>query len=224
MLTRIQVGQTAEIRSESLPDTVITASVSRISPFIEPGSFSAEVQIDVKNEGGELLPGMFVTVDIAYGESQTATLIPKSALYEDPRTGALGVFTMPSVGLEVTIAEPAAEGEPPAPMTPPTLAEFSRVEVLASGRHVVGVSGLEPGTWVVVVGQHLLTGQRTEGGPRARVRPVSWEKLLALQGLQREDYLRQFMEKQQRYARARLEASEAVAESARAAADARAGS
>ena len=217
MLTRIRVGQTAEIRAESLSDTVITAEVSRISPFIEPGSFSAEVQIDVDNAGGELLPGMFVTVDVAYGESETATLIPKSALYDDPATGAIGVFTMPSVGLEVTIAEPAGDGEAPAPMTPPTLAEFSRVDVLASGRHVVGVSGVEPGTWVVVVGQHLLTGQRTEGGPRARVRPLSWERLLALQGLQREDYLRQFMEKQQRYARARLEASEAAAGPARSA-------
>ena len=50
-----------------------------------------------------------------------------------------------------------------------------------------------------------LSGQRTEGGPRARVRPVSWERLLELQGLQREDYLRQFMEKQQRIARGELQ-------------------
>jgi hypothetical protein len=70
---------------------------------------------------------------------------------------------------------------------------------------VVGVSGIEPGSWIVVVGQHLLSGQRTEGGPRARVRPVTWERLLELQGLQREDYLRQFMEKQQRIARGELQ-------------------
>ena len=200
LLGRIRVGQTAEIRSESFPDTVIVAEVSRVSPFIEPGSFSAEVQIDVDNPGELLMPGMFVTVDVLYGESEQATLLPKSALYEEPGTGALGVYLMPSVGLEVAIVPPAEDSEEPAPMTPPTLAEFHPVEVLASGRHVVGVSGIEPDTWVVVVGQHLLSGQRAEGGPRARVRPVTWQRLLDLQGLQREDYLRQFMEKQQRIA------------------------
>jgi RND family efflux transporter MFP subunit len=201
LLSRIRPGQTAEIRAESLADTVIVAAVSRVSPFIEPGSFSAEVQIDVDNPGEHLLPGMFVTVDVLYGESEQATLLPKSALYEEPGTGALGVYLMPSVGLEVSIVMPPEDSDELAPMTPPTLAEFHPVEVLASGRHVVGVSGIEPGSWVVVVGQHLLSGQRTEGGPRARVRPISWQHLLALQGLQREDYLRQFMEKQQRIAR-----------------------
>ena len=207
MLGRIQVGQTAEIRSESLPDTVITASVSRISPFIEPGSFSAEVQIDVDNSDGTLLPGMFVTVEVLYGESQEATLVPKSALYEDPRTGLTGVYVMPAVGLEVTITSPPDDSEELAPMTPPTVAEFRRVEVLASGRHVVGVNGIEPGAWVVVVGQHLLSGQVGEAGPRARVRPVSWQRLLSLQGLMREDYLRQFMEKQQRIVRRQLDST-----------------
>jgi hypothetical protein len=66
----------------------------------------------------------------------------------------------------------------------------------------VGVSGIEPGSWIVVVGQHLLSSQDPQTGPpRARVRPISWERLIELQGLQREDLLRQFMEKQQRIAR-----------------------
>ncbi|MEJ2483980.1 MAG: efflux RND transporter periplasmic adaptor subunit, partial [Gemmatimonadota bacterium] len=149
MLSRIEVGQTAEIRSESLPDTVILAEVSRVSPFIEPGSFSAELQVDVENPEGALLPGMFVTVDVLYGESQQATLVPKSAIYEDPGTGAIGVFTAPSLGLEVPVTMPAEGSDEVPPMTPPTPGEFQRVEVLAEGRHVVGVEGIEPGSWVV---------------------------------------------------------------------------
>jgi len=217
MLARIEVGQTAEIRSESLPDSVILAAVSRVSPFIEPGSFSAELQVDVANPGGALLPGMFVTVDILYGESEQATLVPKSAIYEDPGTGAIGVFTAPSLGLEVPVTMPeAGSGEAP-PMTPPTPGEFRRVEVLAEGRHVVGVEGIEPGSWVIVVGQHLLASQDTRSGPaRARVRPISWERLLELQGLQREDLLRQYMEKQQRIARAKLDSADAKRDSAEA--------
>jgi multidrug efflux pump subunit AcrA (membrane-fusion protein) len=208
MLSRLRPGQTAEIRSESLGDSVIRAEVSRISPFIEPGSFSAELQIDVDNTGGSLLPGMFVTVDVLYGESREATLVPKSAIYEDPATGAVGVYVAPSIGLEVPLDMPTEEsGEMPA-MTPPTPAEFQRVDILAEGRHVVGIEGIEPGSWVIVVGQHLVAGGRPGEGPtKARVRPIRWERLLELQGLQREDMLRQFMEKQQQIARASIDAA-----------------
>jgi RND family efflux transporter MFP subunit len=208
MLSRIRPGQRAEIRSESLGDSVIRAEVSRISPFIEPGSFSAELQIDVDNTGGSLLPGMFVTVDVLYGESREATLVPKSAIYEDPATGAVGVYVAPSIGLEVPLDMPTEEsGEMPA-MTPPTPAEFQRVDILAEGRHVVGIEGIEPGSWVIVVGQHLVAGGRPGEGPtKARVRPIRWERLLELQGLQREDMLRQFMEKQQQIARASIDAA-----------------
>lgn len=212
MLSRIEVGQTAEIRSESLTDTVLTAEVSRVSPFIEPGSFSAGAEIDVDNPDGLLLPGMFVTVDILYGESEEATLVPKSAIYEDPGTGAIGVYVAPSLGLETEPILPE-DGER-APFTPPTPSEFQRVDVLAEGRHVAGVSGLEPDTWVIVVGQHLLSSQDPEAGdPQARVRPITWERLIELQGLQREDLLRQFMEKQRRVAQARLDSAEAADES-----------
>jgi hypothetical protein len=75
----------------------------------------------------------------------------------------------------------------------------------------VGVTGIDPGDWVVVVGQHLVTGRAgtsTEGPPQARVRPISWDRLLELQGLQREDLLRQFMDKQQRIAKAKLDSLE----------------
>ncbi len=43
------------------------------------------------------------------------------------------------------------------------------------------------------------------------MRPISWERLIELQGLQREDLLRQYMEKQQRIARAKLDSAAASA-------------
>ena len=47
----------------------------------------------------------------------------------------------------------------------------------------IGIEGLEPESWVVTVGQNLLA----EGRDRARVRPASWERVLELQNLQRDD-------------------------------------
>ena len=199
MIARFQEGQTVELSATSLPDTVIVAEVSRISPFLEAGSFSAEAEIDVSNEGGLLRPGMFVTADVFYGESQMATLVPRSALYENPDTGVEGVYVATSLGLETQPEEPGEDGT--APLTPPTPTRFQPVEVLAEGDQLVGLSGVEPDAWVVVVGQHLLSNQAQDGPAEARVRPASWERIAELQSLQRQDLLRQFMEKQQRLAR-----------------------
>jgi len=189
ILRHLKQGQRAEIRA---PGTTIVAAVSRISPFLAAGSYSAEVEIDVPNQDGRLAPGMFVGVDIYYGESAEATLAPASALYEHPLTGDRGLY--------VTTRAPgggAASGErrpDPVPL------EFRRVEVAAQGPETVGIRGLEPGTWVVVMGQHLLAAQTGEGPPQGRVQAIAWERILELQRLQRDDLLRQFMDKQQRLA------------------------
>jgi hypothetical protein len=45
---------------------------------------------------------------------------------------------------------------------------------------------VDPGNWVVTLGQNLLGGDT----PQARVRPVEWERVERLQSLQREDLMR----------------------------------
>jgi hypothetical protein len=78
---------------------------------------------------------------------------------------------------------------------------FHRVDVLAEGARAIGVSGIQEGAWVVTVGQHLL-GQIGGATSAARVRPVAWERVQALQALQNEDLLEQFLAKQQTVAAA----------------------
>jgi RND family efflux transporter MFP subunit len=191
ILTQVREGQRVELRPGDGREPIV-AKVSRISPFLDPGSFSAEVEIDVPNEG-RLVPGMFVTVDIHYGESQAATLVPTSAIYEDPVTGERGVYV---------VSESALATATPGELTrEPVSIPFRTVDILADGRQTVGVDGIQPGEWVVVVGQHLLGPQGGEDEPRARVRPAEWDRILRLQSLQREDLLREFMERQRRIAR-----------------------
>lgn len=204
MLGRIQTGQTALITAPSLEDSTIRASVSRISPFVEPGSFSAEAEIDVPNDGQRLRAGMFVTVDVLYGESQQATLVPLSAIYEDPASGNRGIFVAPTLGAEIPLEEPTSyDPDNPPPLTEPTPTAFREVEILAEGQQTAGVRGIQPGTWVVTVGQNLLstrTGERVQ----ARVRPVAWSRLMALQRLQDTDLLYRVLERQQRIAKQRF--------------------
>jgi hypothetical protein len=139
---------------------------------------------------------MFVTVDIYYGESEATTLVPASALYEEPSSGVRGVFVASAPPAELPAAGAWKDGEMlPAPVPVP----FRQVDVVAEAAQTVGVSGLKPGEWVVVIGQHLLAAQAgRSANPEARLRRMSWEKILELQHLQREDLLEEYLKRQPR--------------------------
>jgi RND family efflux transporter MFP subunit len=189
MLSYVRTGQGVLVSWPGRQGDPLPARISRISPFLAAGSLSTTGEIDLPNPDASLRPGMFVTVDVLHGESAAATLVPASALWDDPRTGRRGVYVvaLPPGGAGETLSEAA---HPVA---------LRAVEVRAEGGGQVGVAGVEAGEWVVTVGQHLLG---TGPDARARVRAISWERVAHLQGLQREDLLRGFMEKQQRLARA----------------------
>ena len=197
MLNNIEIGQTARIYAGSQTDSqqVIEAELSRISPFLNRVTRSTEAEIDVINDRNLLRPGMFVPVDILYGESEQATLIPTSALYTNPESGEEGVYIATSLGMEFQPAEPPESGEP-APLTEPVDVQFRPIEVIARGRMELGVSGIQSGSWIVTVGQDLLS----RGRGQARVRAISWERILALQGLQRQDLLERVLKRQEEQA------------------------
>lgn len=190
MMRFIHVGQTALIHSQHFPETVLRASVSRISPFLESGSFSTEAVIDLPNPEGLLHSGMFVDVDILYGESEPVTLVPVSALHEEPRSRSFGVFVVTdSDGTPVDLATTRPTE------TAPDTRHISHREVFieARGREAAGVAGLEPGVWVVALGHDLL-GRMEPGRARtARTRAIEWNKLVHLQSLQSHDVLAQFL-------------------------------
>jgi HlyD family secretion protein len=207
MLSSVEEGQPVEIETRSAATEPIQATVSRISPFFAEDSFSALGEIDVDNRGGELRPGMFANVRILVGQSQQTTLVPVGAVWENPASGQRGVFEVPeAAGLETPASTDLESSGTPYPVT------FRQVEVLAEGRGAAGVSGIEAGTWVVTVGQHLLheqlqlaaeasvAGTDDDSGTRdsttARIRPVSWQHVMELQDLQDEDLLEGFLEKQ----------------------------
>ena len=203
MFGQIQEGQSARIRVPS-KDTSLGASVTRMSPFLSNESYSAEAEIVVPNEGRVLTPGMFVEVDVAYGESQQATIIPLSAIYENPTTGARGVFLAPTLGTEVPVQMPDSYSvDNPPPLTQPTPTTFREVEILAEGQQTAGVRGVQPGDWVVTVGQNLISSSNRDRVD-ARVRPMSWSRLMSLQRLQDTDLLYDILERQQRMAERRF--------------------
>ncbi len=189
MLNYIKEGQTVRLYSENFPDTSIVSEISRISPFLASGSFSTVAEIEVENRDRVLLPGMFVTVDVLYGESEQATIVPLSAIYRHPRTGVTGVYVAQEFGVEVEPVEQVDATNPP-PVSEPTVVNFVPVNVIARGREAAGISGVQNGQWVITVGQNLMVGNE---GP-ARIRATAWERILQLQRLRPDDLLREVME------------------------------
>lgn len=218
LLAQVEEGTPVRILADSLGGESIRAELSRISPFLEESSFSTTGEIDLRNPGGRLRPGMFVTVEVLYGETAQATLVPASAVWEDPGSGELGVYRMTEL---VELDAQVEHGEQISAEAYDF--ELVTIDVLAEGEASVGVAGIEPGAWVVTLGQQLLhdatrggTGRRGGGReaghaerstgeetrrPTARVRVARWDDVMTLQGLQREDLLRDFLAKQRIVAR-----------------------
>ncbi|MFU8861263.1 MAG: efflux RND transporter periplasmic adaptor subunit [Cyclonatronaceae bacterium] len=187
MLGYIETDQNVLITTPSLPDTLLRARVSRISPFLNPVSHTTHAEIDVDNRDGLLLPGMFVTVDILYGDSEKATLIPNSAIYRHPRDGTIGVYVAGSIGTELDFDDderPEVYG--------PTPVEFRQINVVARGRMMSGVHGIDEDQWVITLGHNLITSRNAT---QAVIRATEWEHIIDLQQMQSRDLLNMIREK-----------------------------
>jgi multidrug efflux pump subunit AcrA (membrane-fusion protein) len=194
MLNYIEVGQRSNVFSGN-GFVQTTASLSRVAPFLHPVTHSTEAEIDLANPDQILKPGMFVAVDIHYGESEQATVVPLSAVYESPNSGGIGIFRS---GEQINQTEFSGEMNPQqVTLTHPIHFEFVPVDVIAKGRMEAGVRGIRPGDWVVTLGQDLLVGDSAQ----ARVRPVSWYWVEQLQNLQREDLLEEVIQERRSSAR-----------------------
>ncbi len=181
MLSYIATGQTVNISSAAFGGEVIQTELTRISPFLNPVTNSTEAEIELDNPDGLLRSGMFVTVDVLYGESDQAVLVPNNSLFTNPNDGRRGVYVADRGGLsEIDLGDESRSS-----IIGPTGVDFVPVNVIAQGREVSGVTGIEAGDLVVTIGQNLLASGREE----ARVRVIAWERILELQQLQNRDLL-----------------------------------
>ncbi len=190
MLSYIEEGTPVNLYSDNWGDTVLQSTITRISPFLDASSMRTVADIELDNPDQLLRSGMFITVDVLYGQSEQAVLIPNSAFYRHPRTGMEGVFVIQDPGQEIDTLS-GTDSNPV--VTPPLPVSFIPVGVVASGRMISGVSGLQQGDWVVTVGQNLLIGNVTE----TRARLISWERMMELQQMQSRDLFEVIDQRQQ---------------------------
>jgi len=73
-------GDTATLTLDEYPDQVFTGTVARNSGSIDSGSRTLNVEVDVNNRDGKLLPGAYVFVHFKIPQQERQLSIPSNTL------------------------------------------------------------------------------------------------------------------------------------------------
>lgn len=90
--SRIRLGQPAGLQIDALDGPPVIASVTRVSPVIDPVSGTFKITIEISDPGRRIKPGMFARIGIVYDNHENALQVPRSALVED--LGETSVFVV----------------------------------------------------------------------------------------------------------------------------------
>jgi membrane fusion protein (multidrug efflux system) len=90
-MSRLRVGQTAEVLVDALPERVFTGRIKRISPVVDPATGTFKVTIEVRDRTKALKPGMFGRIRIVYDTHRGALLVPREAVITEDDADAVFV-------------------------------------------------------------------------------------------------------------------------------------
>ena len=136
----IKPGSATEARTAAIPGAVFNGKVGAILPEVNATTRTLKARIELANPRGELVPGMFVTVNLKPQSRLEVVQVPTEAVIQ---TGKRTV---------VVLAETAQDGKQ----------RFKPVDVeigLESSGMTEIRKGLEPGAKVVVSGQFLIDSE-----------------------------------------------------------------
>jgi membrane fusion protein (multidrug efflux system) len=78
-LSRVRVGQTAQLEVDAHPGREIPARITLVNPVVDRSNGTFKVTLEVRDRDGLLRPGSFARVRIRTGEFGDALLIPRRA-------------------------------------------------------------------------------------------------------------------------------------------------
>ena len=88
----IEEGQLAGIQIDALQGQPVIASVTRVSPIVDPATGTFKITIEISDPERRIKPGMFGRVGIVYDQHENALQIPRSAILEED--GQTSVFVV----------------------------------------------------------------------------------------------------------------------------------
>jgi len=122
--TRIKLGQSVKVSSDSYPGEEFSGKVLRQAPQLSESSRQARIEIEVPNSGQKLKPGMFARVQMTYAIKKDVLSVPTAALTKfSDKEGVFLVekgnrearFVALEIGIRgldyVEVLSPALEGE-----------------------------------------------------------------------------------------------------------------
>ena len=90
--SRVRSGQVVDVRVAPFPDEVFQATVTLVSPMIDPASRTLRVKGTLANPDGKLRPGLFARADLGVAHREAVLMIPDEAVLE--RSDGKVVFRM----------------------------------------------------------------------------------------------------------------------------------
>ena len=89
---QITPDQPVAIGIDALDDRTILASVTRVSPIVDPETGTFKITIEIRDESRRIKPGMFGRISIIYDRHENVLQVPRSAVMEE--MGVESVFVV----------------------------------------------------------------------------------------------------------------------------------
>jgi len=89
---QISADQPVAIDIDALAGTEILATVTRVSPIVDPATGTFKITIEIRDETRRIKPGMFGRISIVYDRHENVLLVPRSAVMEE--LGVESVFVV----------------------------------------------------------------------------------------------------------------------------------
>lgn len=133
--TLIRTGMKADITLDPYGDEAFTGTISKIMPTVDPNTRTFGVEITLPNPGNRVLPGMFGRVSLTLGEANHI-VVPDRAVVKQQGSGNHYIYVYDSASSTV---------------------DYRQVELgQRLGTNYEVISGIEPGSQVVISGQNAL--------------------------------------------------------------------
>ncbi len=81
-VARVAPGMRARVRHHAWSDRTFEGRIARLAPSIDPQTRTLRAEVEIRNTGGLLLPGMFVEVTLITDRREEVTVIPREAVTE----------------------------------------------------------------------------------------------------------------------------------------------
>ncbi|HVO65812.1 MAG TPA: efflux RND transporter periplasmic adaptor subunit [Syntrophales bacterium] len=83
-LSRVSLGQTVDVASDTHPGRTFTGKITTINPKVETDSRNVQVEATISNPRHELFPGMYVSVEIKAGKEERFLTLPQATVTYNP--------------------------------------------------------------------------------------------------------------------------------------------